>query len=358
MYTLYVNSMSPYSFKASAILGYAGLPCEIEHQNVVTRYTVLKRLTGKTMVPVLRRGEWAINDSSRIARFAMERSSKPLLPSQEPLEPVCWLLEEFADEWVTRWFVYSRWYHREDVEATKASIGEEMVGGLPGIERPVGALSASAIKDALKAGGVRESNREALEQSQVRTLRALEAIVEARDGNLLADHPTVADFALYGQLEQYRRDPTGGRHMASHPAIADWLDRLDRMRLPHPVVADRRGGSVDLSVLNPLFAEMFGTYWRVLVENARARERGDDETETTLVDGTPFEWSVSGYLADRLEFVLDQLEILCRHADVLLGSDRLRLGETIEEQVGMLTDDVFGGELLESRPDLVAWLEG
>ena len=357
MYTLYVNSMSPYSSKASALLGYAGLPCELEHQNVVTRYTVLKRLTGDTMVPVLRRGEWAINDSSRIARFAISQSSRPLLPEREALEPVCWLLEEFADEWLTRWVAHSRWHHRDDVAATREAIGEEMAAGVPGVERALGRFSARGIKTSLEAGGIRSDNREALEQSRVRTLETLESLLEEGQGDWFESYPTVAAFALYGQLEQYRRDPTGAKRMRSYPAIGEWLDRLGQMTLPHPVVVDRTSRSLELQQLNPLFAELFGTYWRVLLENARARERGDDEASVSLLDGTRFEWSVSRYLVQRLQVVLDQLETICRYDDVLLGEGRLRLEGLLSEQGERLSDEPFGPRLLESRPDLLRWLE-
>ena len=96
-YTLYVSHHSPYSIKVLALFGWAGISAHVETCNVLTRQSVLKRLTGQTMVPMLRKGSWGMNDSTRLARFAIERSERALLPAEPGAVALCWLLEEFAE---------------------------------------------------------------------------------------------------------------------------------------------------------------------------------------------------------------------------------------------------------------------
>lgn len=349
MYKLYVSSVSPYSSKASALLGYAEIPARVAEENLVNRYSVLKRLTGDTMVPVLRRENWAINDSSHIARWAQGRADRELLPEAPAVRSVCWLIEEFADEWISRWVTHSRWHNPEDARAVAAEIGDEVTCGWPLVGRPVGHLTSSMIRRGLEHGGVRESNRTALEQSRDRVMQGLENILDAVDGYLFGEAPTVADFAMYGQLGQYRRDPTGGRRMQMYPAIDEWLDDLDRMRLPHPVVAHRRGGSPELSDLQVVFGELFGTYWRVLVAVHRARAEGDppDAIGVEMVDGTTFEIGPSRYVASRLDFVVEHLDRLRRKGPELLGSDVLQIDEAIDRAVGDLREYAAGRRLIE-----------
>ena len=356
-YTLYINSMSPYSIKTSALLGYAGVPSRVEYQNLVTRFTVLKRLTGKTMVPVLRRGEWAINDSTEIAHWAIRESDRRLLPDEKRLEPVCWLLEEFADEWISRWMVHSRWYNAEDADEVARRVGGEITGEVPAVGGPVGKLSAAAIKKGLSRGGVREANRRALEQSRDRTLQALENLFERREGFLFGGEPTVADFSLYGQLEQYRRDPTGGSRMQMYPAIGEWLDDIDRMRLPHPVVAGR-GGGVEPSDLSVLLGEFFGAYWPVVLAAHRAEHSGGVEATESgdiaveLLDGTRFEFCPGRYLAGRLEFVVAQLDAICGATPSLIAEEALGIRSAVEKVVDQLAGYGAGRRLLRAHPHL------
>jgi glutathione S-transferase len=362
MYQLYLNSMSPFAMKSSAMIGYAGLACEPKVQNVVNRFASIKRLTGKTMIPVLRRGEWAINDSSQIARYVMEHADRPLLPADPALGPICWLLEDFADEWVSLWMLSSRWSHQEDVEVTSLEVGKELVGGLPLISGAVGRLAAIGIQKVVERAAGGQQNQEALDRSRDRLLQALEACFEASDeaGDddgpefLFDAYPTLADFALYGQLSQYGRDPSGNKKMRLYPGVRDYLERIDRMTLPHPTVGLHAGGPRDVSELAPIFAEFLGTYWRVLVANHRAyhRPKRPKHIEVELLDGESFSLRPSGYFVGRLEFVLSQLNRAYAEREELFGGKGLEIEHALIQQVGHLTEDASGRQLLREYPHI------
>ena len=348
MYKLYINSESPFSMKASAMIGYAGLRCEPKIQNLITRFATLERLTGQTMVPTLRRGEWAINDSTQIARHVMQESQAPLLPRDEALEPLCWLLEDFADEWVSLWVLGSRYHHAEDARHVGSKIGRELVGGLPLVGPVIGRLATPGIKRVIERRGAHPDNETALERSRERLLQALEQTLEDEPEFLFERYPTVADFALYGQLVQYLRDPTGRQQMRLYPNVREYVERIDRMTLPHPRVAIGEDTSGEVSRLSPLLAEFLGTYWRVLVANHRAlnQPKRPEKAAAELLDGSRFERRPSSYLVERLEFVLSQLDRAYAAREEMFGGKGLEIEHALVQQLSTLTEYAAGRQLL------------
>jgi glutathione S-transferase len=348
MYRLYLNTMSPFGAKSCAMIGYAGLPCEVKIQNIVSRFATIKRLTGKTMIPVLRRGEWAINDSSRIARFVQERTDRPLLPGDPALAPICWLLEDFADEWIALWMLASRWTHERDIEAMEEGVGKELTGGLPLVSSAVGRIAASGIQSLIEKGGAAEVNRAALERSRDRLLQALESLLETPPQYLFEAYPTMADFAFFGPLSQYASDPTGRDKMRMYPNVGEYLECMERMKLPHPSVSAHEAPSRDVGALAPLFAEFLGTYWRVLLANHRAYSTPErpQRTSVELLDGEAFSFRPSGYYVARLEFVLSQLDAAYAEREELFGGKALEIEHALVQEVAKLTDYEAGRELL------------
>lgn len=346
-YELFISRASPYSSKIRALLGYTGLSHRVRVQNAVTRYSVIRRLTGDTMVPVLRRGPWAINDSTRIARYAIERSSRPTLPAREG-EALAWIIEDFADEWVTRWMTHSRWRHREDSRRVSEVIGRELTGVVPVGEEIVGRQAARLIRRDLEGWGVRAENDEPLRGSALRCLELLETLLSGDGDYLFGDYPTVADFGLYGPLVQYQSDPTGRQRLESYPEVLAYIRRIDGMADRPPSVVAREVARPETSALQPLFGEFLGTYWSVLVANYRAIEGGSGRREATaeLVDGSRFQFRTSRYLVERLEALLELVDATYAGRDRLFGEEGLRMERALIERIAQLCESQAGRRLL------------
>ncbi len=347
-YELFISRASPYSSKIVAMMGYAGMAHRIRIQNGLTRYAILKRLTGKTMVPVLRRGRWAINDSTRIARYILERSQRPLKPPKDT-ELLVWMIEDFADEWMVRWMVHSRWRHRDDADRVTDIIGRELTGALPVGAKIVGRSVGRVLRRQMKAWGTRAENDRALESSALRTLEALQAVLSQGPDYLFASHPTVADFAIYGALAQYNADPTGRQRLHVYPAVREYLQRLDGMADRPPTVRIEEGHTRDLAQLQPLFGEMLGTYWAAMIANYRARLEGDGRGEMVaeLIDGSYFRARVSGYLQGRLEAMLELVDKTYADRDPLFGDSGLRMERAFVDRVAELCESEAGRQLLQ-----------
>lgn len=346
-YQVYISRVSPYSSKIVALLGYADIDHDIRIQNAINRYAVIRRLTGKTMVPVLCRGEWALNDSTRIARYAMTRSSRPTLPAREH-EVLAWFLEDFADEWMVRWVIHSRWHHREDAERVAEVIGRELTGRFPVGAKALGRQVSRLLRRRVELWGVRAENDDALHNSSLRCLEALEAVVSRSPAYLFGGYPTVADFAFYGALTQYQADPTGRQRLEDYPGVLQYLRRLDGMADRPPTRQCYQSPARNVQELHPLFAELMGTYWQVLVANFRDRfaDEGGDDVEAHLVDGSEFRFRQSGYLAERLRALIDLVDRAYASQDNLFGPQGMRMERALVGRIADLCKSEAGRRLL------------
>ncbi len=345
---LYISQASPYSIKIAALMGYMGIDHEVKIQNLWTRFSVIKKLTGKTMVPILRRGQWAMNDSTEIARHLIEESPVPTLPRAREAELLCWLLEDFADEWVVRWQMVTRWGVDRDRRAVSELIGRELTGAVPVGSRALGERVGQVIQKSLRPYGLRQENDAALLASRERTLQALEAILSGGPAYLFEGYPTVADFAFFGPLGQFRRDPTGRECLEGYPAIQGYLDRMEAMAARPPEVAVVDCESRPIEELHPLFAEVMGTYWPSLIANFEAQEAGGRGREAVapLIDGQSFRFRSSRYLVERLQEILGAVDEAYGKRDHLFGEFGLRMEHGLVHRIADLSETESGRRLL------------
>lgn len=291
MIELYVSHLSPYSSKILALLGHSEIPHRVIVQTIVNRFSVLKRLTGKTMVPMLRNGDLALNDSTRIARLILSHTG-----ANEPQSPfLAWLIEDFADEWIVRWFARARWALPVNRKSVERRIGEEL------LPRPLsgggGRAAGKTIHDNLMRSGVLDSI-ESLERSRDRTFSILEDLFSSHL-YVFGGTPTIADFALYGFLWQFGNDPLGKSVVAGFPNTWRFIERVHAWTAgPGELSRAVR----PLAELRPLIGEILGTYWRVLTANA-SLESGES-ADVLLLDGTSLKVKSSRWAKTCLEALL------------------------------------------------------
>lgn len=301
--TLYVSSASPYSIKIWALMNYQGFTPKIVFQNVVNRFTTLKRLGGQTMVPMLHTladgRSVAIQDSSRIAAYLSTQSSRPCVPNDPGLLALALLIEDYADEWVVRWFVSARWQGEDALDCSRR-VGQEMLWNLPGAGALIGKVIGTQIKSTLERAGV-ISDSGALTHSRDRLLLILETLFE-KTPFVFGFEPSIADFALYGMLWQFRSDLTGAKILKGYPNLNRYLDQIDAWRFG-PVVP-QSGPARPLEELKPLIDEIHGTYLGQLRENLVAKTASSRMATLVTPDGERLEFRTNRYLIDRLREIL------------------------------------------------------
>src|SRR5262249_21633286 len=121
--------------------------------------------------------------------------------------------------------------------------------------------------------------------------------------------PTVADLALYGQLNQVRRDPTG-RTIVGDPARPHgrWLGDVER-RADGTPAESTHGELPDADALAPLARRLAGTYLRFAVASAGGLGGGPKgRLVVELADGVPFQAARAGYNRKCLAALLGEIE--------------------------------------------------
>lgn len=331
-YTLYVMSNSPYSDKMRMYLRLKRLPFLEVRENLRNREQVLKARTGKTMVPVLITPEdQAMNDSTHITRALERLHPRPALRPADPgRRAFDALVEDYADEWVVRAMLASRWLHETDAEQNRIVIAVDMSCGAPEVDVQVAKeVFPQGITATLPPMGATPDTLGFLLDELAGLAEDLDAVFAAHRF-LGGAEPTVADLALYGQLNQVRRDPTG-RGLVGDPARPHgrWLRDLERRADDQPV--EHAGASApDGEALAPLAARMGRTYLRFAVANAHALEEAPKGAFTVdLEDGVPFQAARAGYNRKCLQALLVELEEGLAAGGRLVGgaADRLVFAE-------------------------------
>lgn len=343
--TLYVSSASPYSIKIWALMGFLELEPKIVFESILNRFTVIKRRAGQTMVPMLlheANGEvLALQDSTRIAEFLATKSTRSFLPSDPGTAALAWLIEDYADEWMVRWFASVRWQGEDAVECSRR-VGHEMFWELPGIGGVLGTFIGKQISANLRRTGL-ISDSSALMRSRDRLLEILETLFE-KTPFVFGFEPTIADFALYGMLWQFRSDLTGARIVRDFPNINRFLDQIDVWR--EKSVMLEQGEARPLHELGPLIAEIQDTYLAQLRENLIARDASIRQATILTPDGV-FEFRVSRYLVERLSEILGRFSQVYQTREHLFLEDGKTIEDGLQQFVESLNESEAGRDLLK-----------
>jgi len=228
-YVLYGVEASPYTVKLRAALRYRRLPyrwvCRF-----VQMHAPLAHLRPQ-LTPALEFPDGEIRTDSTPLLEELERrhgADRSLLPARPRDRFLAWLIEDMADEWLTKCLFHYRFGAPEDAAFAALWVMDDAQGG----------LDAGALAAAVPAFRERQAGRMALvgctpeaapllEASYLRVLDALETTV-ANGRFLFGARPSVADLGLFGQLKTLGTDPTPMALMrARAPRTDAWVRRAD-----------------------------------------------------------------------------------------------------------------------------------
>ena len=311
---------SPYTQKMISILRYRHIAYEVFMGDVPGR---LNRLDGiEPPKPILLPTLLLKDDSGElkattdttpiIRRFENEYADRKLLPEDPALSFINYLLEDFGDEWVTKYMMHYRWYFDKDADNASTILPlSDLAVNMPN----------EILKDAKKYVHDRQTGRLWVVGSNDTTADLIDASYK-RFLKLMDDHlsiskflfgekPSSADFAIYGQLTQLIGfDPTS-RKIAYENSLrlVSWLD----------VMVDLSGHDVDSSQwtsledspdsLKAIMKEFGRVYVPALLENAKAIMEGQDTWETEI-DGSIWKQKAFPYQAKCLKWIKEEFNSL------------------------------------------------
>jgi glutathione S-transferase len=281
---------SPYSRKLRAVLRYRRIP-HVWVQRGSREGRALPRPRVELLPQLVLPGaKEALTDSSPlIRRLEGLYPGRSVIPDDPALAFLDALLEDYADEWLTKAMFHYRWAFEADVAQAAAILprwfridqpeAEAVAAGRQFAERQIGRLGVVGSSPATAA---------TIESSYRRLLSLLDARL-AEAPFVFGARPAAADFGLYGQLTQLAGfDPTP-RHVALEvaPRVVAWVDVVEDLSGHEPSDADWVRREALPGSLRTLYAEVGRVYAPFLLANADALARGAGEVECTI-DGRPF----------------------------------------------------------------------
>ncbi len=221
---------SPYSMKMRAILRYRRLPFIWSQLS-----PKLKEETAHVKPPVipvikfLDDGVWHV-DSTPMA-YELEQKhpgQRSIIPDDAGLAFLSHLIEDLADEWMTKMMYHYRWWREPDQNFCSYWLASSHTGFAP--EETVQGI-ADFLKERqvsrLALVGSTETTKPIIEESFLEVIDILDQhIGESRF--LFGSRPSLADFGIFGQFSQLNHDPTSlGIIRDKSPRFSTWIDHLD-----------------------------------------------------------------------------------------------------------------------------------
>lgn len=270
------------------------------------------------------RDEPVVDSTPLIRRFERDFAGREVVPPRPALALLDALLEDYADEWLTRPMFHYRWAFAPDIAKASAILPLWSRIDLPAERwREHGRLFAERQIGRLGVVGSNPTSGPVIEASYRRFLARFDAALCARPF-LLGDRPGAADFGVYGQLTQLALfDPTpAALTLREAPRCVAWVERMEDLSGLEPDDGDWIDAEPVPAPLRALLAEVGRVHAPFLLANAAAVARGAGQVECSI-DGKPWRQAPFPYQAKCLAALRDQYGALAaaerRVADAALA---------------------------------------
>jgi glutathione S-transferase len=295
---------SPYTRKMLALLRYRRIPYRVlwgSHFDPPAGYPIPKVKLLPTFYFPSANGQEAMVDSTPIIdRLEAEYSGRSVVPDDPVLRFLDRLIEDFADEWLTKAMFHFRWHYEEDAKHAGPLLAFWQHPQLNAEQaKKVSADFAQRQISRLYVVGSNAITTSTIESSYERFIGIMDRMI-ARQEFVFGSRPGSADFALFGQLTQLGLvDPTPARLLECHsPRLRAWLDRAEDLS-GHSAQHWISPSSIPAH-LGELLSEIGRVYAPFLIANVNAVIEGDKAFETTI-DGKPWAQPVFPYQVKCLE---------------------------------------------------------
>lgn len=299
---------SPYTRKMVAALRYRRIPYTLEWRHPMDGYK--DRIAPKPpFLPTLYFGDdpQPVTDTTPIIRrLEAAHQGRSILPGTPVLRLINSLIEDYADEWLTKAMFHYRWRYDADIAYASDMLVYWSAPTLPSDQAAAfGKQLADHQIGRLGYVGSNEATGPIIEAGYLRFLAVFNELIQ-HDGYTLGGRPSSADFALYGKLTQLTSvDPTPMKEAEKVSLrLRAWVDRLDDL-------SGLEGGDWRLNPdpIQPLLAEIGRVYAPLLLANAAALDAGDDMF-TAAIDGAEWRQNAFPYQRKCLNWLREEFAAL------------------------------------------------
>lgn len=286
MYTIHGALGSPYSMKMRALMRYRRITHIWSHGGHAQQLAAEKARA--PVIPVIEYPDGSFDNDSTPVLYDLERrhEGRNVVPPDPAQAFIAHLLEDFADEWLTKAMFGYRWLEEVDqIQMSRWLSFDAMKGG--GREQSQGMAEHFRGRQVGRMAmvGCSRENFPLIEASTRAVLQALEDHV-VNEHYLFGSRPSLAELGIYGQLSQLGVDPTAQAMMrADYPYTFRWLLHIDDMS-----GIEGEWNSPDepfKPVVSKLLEQVGTVYAPFLLANAAAMEAGE-KTFSIEAMGEPY----------------------------------------------------------------------
>ncbi|MFK7976726.1 MAG: glutathione S-transferase N-terminal domain-containing protein [Halioglobus sp.] len=308
------NTGSPYTRKMLALLRYRHIPYDLiwadpkawlpEQGIEAPRPTLLPVLLFPAEAGAIK----AECDSTPLIRkLESQYEGRSVLPDDPALAFLDYLLEDFGDEWCTKYMFHYRWHFEKDADNAGTLLPLGLVPSMPtGAHQQFKEIIAQRQIERLYVVGSNDVTAPVIDASYRRFLKAMDTLLEEQPF-LLGNRPGAGDFSIYGQLTQligFDPTPRAIAHVIA-PRTVGWVSCMEDHTGLNGDEAQWCSSEAIPAGLKGLLTEMGRGYVPTLLANAKAVEAGEKNWETEI-DGLPWTQQTFPYQAKCLRWINEQ----------------------------------------------------
>ena len=255
----------------------------------------------------------ATTDSTPIIRrLENDYPNRQVIPEDQALSFINYILEDFADEFLTKFMFHYRWHYEADADKAGTILPLiEFSQTLPKEElAELKSFITQRQSERLWVVGSSDSTAELIERSFRQFIKLLNDHL-SHSSFILGDKPSSADFGFYGQIVQLVKfDPTPRKicHEIA-PRVVAWveiMDDLSGLDTKSLHWASFEDASKNLKNILKLIGTL---YIPLLLENAKAVANESAEWEVA-VEGAAWKQKTFRYQAKCLQWIRDEFSVL------------------------------------------------
>lgn len=269
-------------------------------------------------------GEYSIDSTPIIQHLESQCSpERSIYPNDEVLRFLAFLIEDFADEWLTKCVFHYRFTYPADRSYGPKWVMEDTHQHLSSgeLDRLTQEFLARQTERMPIVGCIPEHG-DLIEQTYHRVLEILESYV-ASEKFLFGTRPTIGDFGLFGQLKTLATDPTPREIMRDKaPRVDMWVMRMD----------DTSGVDGDFFALEHLdgslqqLLNLISEIYLPYLEANSLAFNASEESFSTILRGNKYRQGTFKYQAKCLQVLRDRYKNLSIEAkdkvnDILGGAN-------------------------------------
>lgn len=258
-YRLFGAETSAYSTKMRSYLTYKSFAFDWVPRTQETE-SELKRFSRFATLPVLvTESGYAVHDTTPlIEALEADRPEPSATPADPALAFLACVLEEYADSWLAKAVFHYRWSRKKDQKiAAQRAIDEYFVTTQPDDRKASEDLAIETMTGQLKLMQVDGDLGDVVEKSFKKFVKLLDDHLR-KHLFIFGDRPSIADFAIAGQLIQMLKDPTPAKIIEKDGEfVAKWCEFMTAPTASGPFAA-----LDDLKeTLAPIFAEELAAFF-------------------------------------------------------------------------------------------------